>query len=162
MPRGYRYHSRTSVTFPVAANIISVITEGARTQGSLEVSQTADAGSDAVVEIDVFYRHQEDFDEATVCRLHPANNEWGLGIFVRVMHPHSSRSHLHDTVDRLRRGTHLTTAIRSIGFASSSIFVYRLLHPSRRSSSSSSRPTCATLVNNSALSLTLSISTSSR
>ena len=86
VPRGYRYHSRTSVTFPVAANLISVITEGARTQGSLEVSQTADAGSDAIVEIDVFYRHQEDFDEATVCRLHPANNEWGLGIFVRILH----------------------------------------------------------------------------
>ena len=82
MPRGYRVHLRTSTTLPVAANILSVITEGARTYGSLEVSQTADAGSDAVVEMDVFYRDQEDFDEATICRLHPSNSEWGLGIFV--------------------------------------------------------------------------------
>ncbi len=74
------------MTFPVAANILSVITEGSRTHGSLEVSQTADAGSDAVVEVDVFYRNQEDFDETTVCRLHPANNEWGLGIFVRILY----------------------------------------------------------------------------
>ena len=64
VPHGYRAHLRTSVTFPVSANIISFITEGARSQGSLEVSQTAEAGSDAIVEVDVFYRDQEDFDEA--------------------------------------------------------------------------------------------------
>ncbi|KAM5544943.1 hypothetical protein V8D89_001054 [Ganoderma adspersum] len=81
VPSGYRAHLRTSVTFPVPENILSVIAEGARAHGTLEVSQTADAGSDAVVEVDVFYRIQEDFDQATVCRLHPANNEWGLGIF---------------------------------------------------------------------------------
>ncbi|KAM5531474.1 hypothetical protein V8D89_014864 [Ganoderma adspersum] len=85
VPSGYRTHLRTSVTFPVLENILSVITEGARAHGTLEVSQTADAGSDAVVEVDVFYRIQEDFEEATVCRLHPANNEWGLGIFTPGM-----------------------------------------------------------------------------
>ncbi|KAM5542209.1 hypothetical protein V8D89_004082 [Ganoderma adspersum] len=103
VPRGYRFHSRTSVTFPVAANIISIITEGARTQGSLEVSQTADTGSDAVVEIDVFYRQQEDFNEATVCRLHPANNEWGLGIFTPTWDP----PHRGDPFHRLRFDVHL-------------------------------------------------------
>ncbi|KAI1788344.1 hypothetical protein LXA43DRAFT_1097445 [Ganoderma leucocontextum] len=86
-PRGYRVHLRTSVTLPVSASILSVISEGARTHGSLEVSQTADAASDAVVKVDVFYRNQEDFDEATVCRLHPSDNEWGLGIFTPTWRP---------------------------------------------------------------------------
>ena len=85
VPGAYRFHLRTSVTLPMSADILSFITQGARIHGSLDVSQTADAGSDAVVEVDAFYRNQEDFDEATVCRLRTAySNEWGLGIFVRL------------------------------------------------------------------------------
>ena len=84
---GNRVHLHTSMTFPATANILSIITEGTRAYGSLEVSQTADAGSDAIVDIDVFYLDQLDFDEATVCRLHSANDEWGLGIFVRILYP---------------------------------------------------------------------------
>ena len=74
------------MTFPATANILSIVAEGTRAYGSLEVSQTADAGSDAIVDIDVFYLDQLDFDEATVCRLHSANDEWGLGIFVRILY----------------------------------------------------------------------------
>ncbi|TBU46675.1 hypothetical protein BD309DRAFT_596842 [Dichomitus squalens] len=81
VPHGYRFHLRSSVTLPVSADVLSVVAEGARFHGSLEVSQTANAGSDAIVEIDLFYHHEEDLDETTVCRLHPADNEWGLGIF---------------------------------------------------------------------------------
>ena len=78
------------MTLPVSENILSVITEGSRAHGTLEVSQTADAGSDAIVEVDVFYRIQEDFEKATVCRMHQADNRWGLGIFVRILHICSS------------------------------------------------------------------------
>ena len=82
----YRVHLRTSLTLPMSADMLSIVTRGSRTRGSLEVSQIADAGSDAVVDVDVFYRNREDFDEATTCRLHPSNtNNWGLGIFVRTV-----------------------------------------------------------------------------
>ncbi|PIL33805.1 hypothetical protein GSI_04430 [Ganoderma sinense ZZ0214-1] len=103
VPLGYRAHLRTSVTLPVAENIISVIAEGARIQGSLEVSQTADAGSDAVVDVDVFYRNEENFNEATVCVLHPTDNEWGLGIFTPLWNPPSRG----DPFNHLRFVVHL-------------------------------------------------------
>ena len=90
MPQGYGFHSRTSLTLPMSADLLSVITQGARTHGSLEISQTADVGPDAVVEVDVFYRDQRDFEQATVCRMHPLQSEWGLGIFVRILRSLSS------------------------------------------------------------------------
>ncbi|KAM5544973.1 hypothetical protein V8D89_001084 [Ganoderma adspersum] len=87
VPQGYSFHSRTSVTLPMSADLLSVITQGARTHGSLEISQTSDVGSDAVVEVDVFYRDQKDFEQATVCRLHPSQSEWGFGIFTPAGRP---------------------------------------------------------------------------
>ena len=90
MPQGYGFHSRTSLTLPMSADLLSVITQGARTHGSLEISQTADVGPDAVVEVDVFYHDQRDFEQATVCRMHPLQSEWGLGIFVRILRSLSS------------------------------------------------------------------------
>ncbi|KAM5544964.1 hypothetical protein V8D89_001075, partial [Ganoderma adspersum] len=100
---GNRVHLRTSMTFPLTANILSIITEGTRAHGSLEVSQTADAGSDAIVEIDVFYLDQLDFGETTVCRLHPANDEWGLGIFTPMCAP----PHHGDSMYKLHFEVHL-------------------------------------------------------
>ena len=167
VPGAYRSHLRTSVTLPLSADILSIITEGARTHGSLDISQTADVESDsAVVEIDVFYRNKEDFDEATVCRLRTmGGNEWGLGIFVRIaMHRMLLSTVARAPTDwslplcRLPHGCRLRTTAHSIAFVSTFTFDCRPLLSSR---SPGSRRTCTTSASTSMRSQAQSTSTSS-
>ncbi|RDX48573.1 hypothetical protein OH76DRAFT_1483681 [Lentinus brumalis] len=98
LPDEYPYHARTSFTLPVGAKELAFIAQGAQQHGHFELSQTADAGSDeAVVEVHVSYKAQNALSDATVCRLHPAEDSWGLGIFTS-RHPHHHRSlwfHVH-------------------------------------------------------------------
>ena len=51
----------------------------------VEISQTADAGANAIVDIEVEYRQPDALDAATVCRTHPDDNKYGLGIFVSTL-----------------------------------------------------------------------------
>ena len=80
----FPFHAETSFTLPVGAKELAFVAEGSRQYGHFEVSQTADAGSDeAIVDVRVSYSEPEALSDATVCRLHPAEDSWGLGIFVR-------------------------------------------------------------------------------
>ncbi|KAI0696204.1 hypothetical protein C8T65DRAFT_37507 [Cerioporus squamosus] len=90
-PDQYPYRARTSFTLPVGAKELAFVAEGARQHGHFELSQTADAGSDeVVVEVHVSYYDQNTLSDATVCRLHPAEDNWGLGIFTpRWVPPHT-------------------------------------------------------------------------
>ena len=52
------------------------------TQGTFNVSQTSDAGSMAVVDINVFYRQPMMLQNINICRLRLSETKWRLGIFV--------------------------------------------------------------------------------
>ena len=86
----FPFHAETSFTLPVGAKELAFVAEGSRQYGHFEVSQTGDAGSDeAIVDVRVSYSEPEALSDATVCRLHPAEDSWGLGIFVRSnLYPH--------------------------------------------------------------------------
>ncbi|PIL33801.1 hypothetical protein GSI_04426 [Ganoderma sinense ZZ0214-1] len=86
----YRAHAQLSL--PVAADELSFIAEGLHAHGSIDISQTADAGENAVVDVEVEYRQPEALDAATVCHTHPGDNKYGLGIFTPdYKHPHNER-----------------------------------------------------------------------
>ena len=79
----FPYHAEASFTLPIGAKELAFVAEGVQQYGHFELSQTADAGSDdAIVDVHVSYDQAEALSDATVCRLHPAEDNWGLGIFV--------------------------------------------------------------------------------
>lgn len=79
------YHAQASVTLPISAEELHFVADGSLQYGDFEVSQDVDVVADsAVVDIDVAYRHPDAIEEATVCRTHPSDDKWGLGIFVSV------------------------------------------------------------------------------
>ena len=78
----YPYRAHAQLAFPVGADELSFIAEGLHSHGSIEISQTADAGANAIVDVEVEYRQPEALDAATVCRTHSGENKYGLGIFV--------------------------------------------------------------------------------
>ncbi|KAH9888410.1 hypothetical protein C8Q73DRAFT_839007 [Cubamyces lactineus] len=90
-------HATTSLTFPVDADELFFLAQGSFSHGAFEVSQSNDAGTDAVVDIEVWYKVEDALQEATVCRLHPSASEHGLGIFTpRWDHPRRERQlHFH-------------------------------------------------------------------
>ena len=80
----YPYRAHAQLALPVAADELSFIAEGLHSHGSIEISQTADAGANAIVDVEVEYRQPEALDAATVCRTHSDENKYGLGIFVSI------------------------------------------------------------------------------
>ncbi|KAI0740773.1 hypothetical protein C8Q76DRAFT_791175 [Earliella scabrosa] len=97
----YPFHVQTSLTLPLSAAELSFIADGSLQFGDFVVSQDLDEGADdAVVFIDAFYRIPDAMDEATVCKTHLQEDEWGLGIFTpRWRHPrdseHAIKFHVH-------------------------------------------------------------------
>ncbi|KAI0794307.1 hypothetical protein C8Q74DRAFT_568961 [Fomes fomentarius] len=78
----YPYHAQTSLSLPLSAAELSFIAAGSAHSGQFIVLQDLDEGSeDALADIDVLYHTPDFLDEATVCRTHPAEDAWGLGIF---------------------------------------------------------------------------------
>ena len=79
------FHARTTFMLPVSAEELQFVADGSLQYGDFEVSQDVDVGGmNAVVDIDVGFRHPDALEEATVCRTHPADNKWGVGIFVSL------------------------------------------------------------------------------
>lgn len=137
LPDEYPYHARTSFTLPVGAKELAFIAQGAQQHGHFELSQTADAGSDeAVVEVHVSYKAQNALSDATVCRLHPAEDSWGLGIFVRLP---GSLFCCFTLISCVPRRPVIRTTIAASG--STSTYASLLLTPTPRSRSRTSAPT---------------------
>ncbi|KAI0352039.1 hypothetical protein OH77DRAFT_1410038 [Trametes cingulata] len=83
------YRAHTSLAFPLDAQELFFRSEGSLAHGTFEVTQSADAGDDATIDIDVWYRVEDALGEATVCHLRPSEDKHGLGIFTRHWeHPH--------------------------------------------------------------------------
>lgn len=77
------YHAGTSFSIPVTAAELAFVSEGALQSGRFEIAQDLESGSKtATIDLHVTYRVEDALDEATVCRLHPDDETWGLGIFV--------------------------------------------------------------------------------
>ena len=55
---------------------------GDLSHGTFQISQSLGVGSEAVVDVTVLYQRLEVLDDVTICRLHPSEGEWGLGILV--------------------------------------------------------------------------------
>ncbi|KAI0753418.1 hypothetical protein C8Q80DRAFT_1095853 [Daedaleopsis nitida] len=119
-PYEYPFHAQTSVTFPLSALDMFFVSEGLLQHGDFEVSQDLDNHSDkAVVDIHVSYRVPDALDEATVCRMHPEADEWGVGIFTPLVRsPHRERHlkfHVHlrlpavDSSEKVLKINSLTT-----------------------------------------------------
>ena len=78
----WRYHAQSSFALPLDAEELAFISDGLIAHGTFDVVRTGDVGSEAVVELDVHYRHSDDLDFAQVCHLRQGENKYGLGIFV--------------------------------------------------------------------------------
>lgn len=84
-PHDYPFHAQTSVTLPLRD--LFFVSEGPFQHGDFEMSHDLDNHSDnAVVDIYVSYKVPDALDQATVCRMHPETDEWGVGIFVGRIH----------------------------------------------------------------------------
>ncbi|KAI1790402.1 hypothetical protein LXA43DRAFT_513251 [Ganoderma leucocontextum] len=95
---GSPYRAHTSISLPVFAKELSFVARGDLSYGTFQISQSGDAGSEAVVDIDVSYHQPEVLGNATMCRLHPSRGKWGFGIFVGP-HPNWSSAEI---VQKLR------------------------------------------------------------
>ncbi|KAI0753363.1 hypothetical protein C8Q80DRAFT_1096622 [Daedaleopsis nitida] len=87
----YEYHASTSFSLPLTAADLHFVAEGSLQYGEFEMSHDVDLVSDsALIDVSVEYQHPDAIAEATVCRLHPSEEQWGLGIFT----PHWGAFHL--------------------------------------------------------------------
>ncbi|KAM5544944.1 hypothetical protein V8D89_001055 [Ganoderma adspersum] len=77
-----QYHAHGSATFPRSlADTLRFTSRGANCGGRFEVSLSEDPGADElVVDIDVLFRVEDALDDLLVCRLHPGQGEYGVGI----------------------------------------------------------------------------------
>ena len=76
----------TAIThLPLDAKELYFLAEGSLAHGTFEVSPTAPANStNAVVEVDVFYKLQESLNDLSLCTIH-REGTWGVGIFVSIL-----------------------------------------------------------------------------
>ncbi len=90
-----QYHAHGSTTFhkSLADTLRFTSTGGANCGGRFEISQSGDPGADEfVVDIDVLFRAEEALNDVLVGRLHPAQGEYGVGIYVSCIYSYLNRS----------------------------------------------------------------------
>ena len=76
-------HAHAFVNLPLnATKELSFLNQGNMTRGAFRISQNGASDSNVAVGIQAYYRDPEQFKKARVCRLHPAEDKWGLGIYV--------------------------------------------------------------------------------
>lgn len=76
-------HAHAFVQLPLnATRELSFLSQGNMTHGGFRVLQNGASDSNAAVGIQAYYRDPKELTKARVCRLHPAQDKWGLGIFV--------------------------------------------------------------------------------
>ncbi|KAI0330439.1 hypothetical protein GY45DRAFT_1336876 [Cubamyces sp. BRFM 1775] len=82
-------HATTSLTFPVDADELFFLAQGSLSHGTFEVSQSDDAGTDAVVDIEVWYKAEDALGEATTPRWEHPRRERQLHFHVHLRLPTS-------------------------------------------------------------------------
>ncbi|OBZ77938.1 54S ribosomal protein L16, mitochondrial [Grifola frondosa] len=82
-PHGHSLHTaQASFELPISSDSLYLIARGALSHGSIEISDSGEAGSDVVrVDISAFYYHEDALDRAEVCLLQPEEGKNGVGIF---------------------------------------------------------------------------------
>ena len=77
-------HAHSFIQLPLnTTKELSFLSQGNMTHGAFRVSQNGASDSNVAVGIQAYYRDPKELTKARVCRLHPAEAKWGLGIFVR-------------------------------------------------------------------------------
>ena len=78
-----RFHAHAFINLPLkATKELSFLSPGNMTRGAFRVSQNGASDSNLAIGIQAYYRDPKELTEARVCRLHPAEDKWGLGVFV--------------------------------------------------------------------------------
>ncbi|TBU46676.1 hypothetical protein BD309DRAFT_596987 [Dichomitus squalens] len=78
-----QYHARGTTRFPIAeVDTLHFVSGGVHCSGFFEVTQSGDPGAEEfVVNIDAFFRAADALNEVLVRRLHPAQGEYGVGVY---------------------------------------------------------------------------------
>ncbi|PIL33770.1 hypothetical protein GSI_04395 [Ganoderma sinense ZZ0214-1] len=99
-------HAHSFIQLPLnTTKELSFLSQGNMTHGAFRVSQNGASDSNVAVGIQAYYRDPKELTKARVCRLHPAEDKWGLGIFAPDVPPSEDGYRLKLNVDVVLPGT---------------------------------------------------------
>ncbi|TBU26739.1 hypothetical protein BD309DRAFT_1078469 [Dichomitus squalens] len=99
-------HAHAFVDLPLnATKELSFLNLGNMTHGAFRISQNGASDANVAIGIQAYYRDPEQFSKARICRLHPAEDKWGLGIYTPDVPDSDDSYNLKLTVNVVLPGT---------------------------------------------------------